>query len=152
MENCKPLRLNVVQVNPVQPSHASSTERRTEEDTGRCCSKKPRRDAAESVHAELLAGSTDTLQPAGGSDSTVQQEQWADNDDGDDEEGSTRYVVKRIVAFLSETQPYVLDIDLDFFSCKNPFKELYTQVHTSESSSCSVFSRIYSSCVLWPLI
>uniref|UniRef100_A0A8D3BD76 Uncharacterized protein n=1 Tax=Scophthalmus maximus TaxID=52904 RepID=A0A8D3BD76_SCOMX len=48
-----------------------------------------------------------------------------DADDGD--EGSTSYVVKRISACLSDTEPYILDIDLDFFSCKNPFKELYTQ-------------------------
>ena len=48
--------------------------------------------------------------------------------DGDDDEGSPSYVVERIASFLGETDPYVLDIDLDFFTCKNPFKELYTQV------------------------
>lgn len=59
-------------------------------------------------------------------------------DDDDDDEGSTSYVVKRISALLHETDPYVLDIDLDFFSCKNPFKELYTQVsatHTPVTSA-----------------
>lgn len=47
---------------------------------------------------------------------------------GEDEEGTTNYVVKRMETFLSHTEPYILDIDLDFFSCKNPFKELYTEV------------------------
>lgn len=55
-------------------------------------------------------------------------------DDVDDSEGSTSYVVKRTSALLSETEPYVLDIDLDFFTCKNPFKELYTQVYPTYTS------------------
>lgn len=55
-------------------------------------------------------------------------------DDGDDgDEGSTSYVVKRLSALLHETDPYVLDVDLDFFSCKNPFKELYTQVSATHT-------------------
>ncbi|KAK7944602.1 hypothetical protein WMY93_000330 [Mugilogobius chulae] len=41
--------------------------------------------------------------------------------------GSTQHIVNSVRALLDHTQPYILDIDLDFFSCKNPFKELYTQ-------------------------
>lgn len=69
---------------------------------------------------------TDTLHTAEGSNGTSF---GLDEDDTDDEEGSTRYVVKRVSALVCETEPYILDIDLDFFSCKNPFKELYTEVY-----------------------
>lgn len=65
---------------------------------------------------------TDTLRPAEGGNGTSL------GDDDADDEGSTSYVVQRISPFLSETEPYILDVDLDFFSCKNPFKELYTEV------------------------
>uniref|UniRef100_A0A8C3ACB2 Chromosome 5 open reading frame 22 n=1 Tax=Cyclopterus lumpus TaxID=8103 RepID=A0A8C3ACB2_CYCLU len=100
LENSKPLRLNVVKVNPVQPSDWSLTEKKTEEDTEGLFAKRP--------HTEQGTN----MSPLG---------------DDDDNEGSTSYVVKRISALVSETEPYILDIDLDFFSCKNPFKELYTQ-------------------------
>lgn len=121
LENSKPLRLSVVKVNPVRA--ASLTEQTTTEQ--RFCMKRARTGGAS--HAQPLA--TDTLQPAEGS--AGQAAEWSsgtgpgDADDGD--EGSTSYVVKRISACLSDTEPYILDIDLDFFSCKNPFKELYTQ-------------------------
>ncbi|XP_029310135.1 UPF0489 protein C5orf22 homolog [Cottoperca gobio] len=116
LENSKALRLNVVKVNPVKP-----TEKQSEEDTERCFAKRAR-NAGEASCSELLLRCTDTLRPAEGSKNTS----LAAADD-DEDEGSTSYVVKRISAFLSETEPYILDIDLDFFSCKNPFKELYTQ-------------------------
>ncbi|XP_038573142.1 UPF0489 protein C5orf22 homolog [Micropterus salmoides] len=127
LENSKPLRLNVVKVNPVKPSHGALTvsEKKTEEDTGKWFAKRPRTESDEAGEASCsqpLLRCADVLQPAEGSS-------WPASlgDDGDDNEGSTSYVVKKISAFLSETEPYILDIDLDFFSCKNPFKELYTQ-------------------------
>uniref|UniRef100_A0A673CG83 Chromosome 5 open reading frame 22 n=1 Tax=Sphaeramia orbicularis TaxID=375764 RepID=A0A673CG83_9TELE len=99
LENSKPLRLNVVKVNPVRPDSI---------------------EVGESSCAGPLSKCTDVLQPAEGSsnNTTTQKEQTSD-----DEEGSTSYVVKRISEILSETEPYILDIDLDFFTCKNPFKD-----------------------------
>lgn len=40
----------------------------------------------------------------------------------------TTELVKDVLQALQKGDTYVLDIDLDFFSVKNPFKEIYTQV------------------------
>lgn len=132
LENCKPLRLNVVKVNPVKPSHGSLTGHKTEVGTDRCFAKRSRTEWSKSGEAscsQLLSATTAALQPAEGSRTKEEPGSYVTGlgDDDEEEEGSTSYVVKRISAFLSETEPYILDIDLDFFSCKNPFKELYTQ-------------------------
>ncbi|KAG7221008.1 hypothetical protein INR49_001726, partial [Caranx melampygus] len=131
LENSKPLRLNVIKVNPVEP------EQKTGENTQRCSAKRQRTEcnkAEEASCSRPLSTATDTLQPAGGS--SIKEHQWSNGTyigtDNDEDEGSTNYVVKRISAFLVETEPYILDIDLDFFSCKNPFKELYTQEELDE--------------------
>ncbi|XP_020507430.1 UPF0489 protein C5orf22 homolog [Labrus bergylta] len=124
LENSKPLRLDVVKVNPVRPGHRSVTGQK-DVDSQRRFVKRQKTDGEEAGCSESLLTCTDTLQPAGGSTETGLGAE--DEDDEDDEEGSTGYVVKRISTILSETEPYILDIDLDFFSCKNPFKELYTQ-------------------------
>lgn len=122
LENSKPLRLNVVKVNPVKPTHGSLPGENVEEDIERWFAKRAHTEYntdGEASCSEPLLTCTDTLQPAEGS--------YRTGLGNDDEEGSTSYIVKRISTFLSETEPYILDIDLDFFSCKNPFKELYTQ-------------------------
>lgn len=90
-------------------------------------SKKARTDLSED--GEPSSGTTPTLLPT--EDSNLQRKLSSNCTDfgaEDKNEGSTSYVVGRLATFLSETDSYVLDIDLDFFSCKNPFKEIYTQV------------------------
>uniref|UniRef100_A0A673CI27 Chromosome 5 open reading frame 22 n=1 Tax=Sphaeramia orbicularis TaxID=375764 RepID=A0A673CI27_9TELE len=116
LENSKPLRLNVVKVNPVRPGEITQEA---------LISPGAENDSVPSSAMENTEGSSNntTTQKEQTSDETV----WGGDDEGDDEEGSTSYVVKRISEILSETEPYILDIDLDFFTCKNPFKELYTQ-------------------------
>ncbi|XP_061695658.1 UPF0489 protein C5orf22 homolog isoform X2 [Syngnathoides biaculeatus] len=100
--------------------HLSKTpdiaEIKTEEDSETWLAKKPRRECSQVEEA-----SCSNIQDA------RQDEQISCDYSGEDEEGSTSYVVQRISTFLTHTEPYILDIDLDFFSCKNPFKELYTE-------------------------
>lgn len=37
-------------------------------------------------------------------------------------------LVSLVSSLLIDNQPYILDVDMDFFSTKNPFKELFTEV------------------------
>ena len=131
-----------------------------ERTTGKSAAKKPKLkdqgagDVSEthpSSSVAQLGGSchsyTDRLEPAGGSGAPgscrnrsrhtggteLTKQPCGRTDDDDDDEGSTGCVVKRLQSFVSESDPYILDIDLDFFSCKNPFKEMYTQVRPQGS-------------------
>lgn len=136
------------------------SEQRTEKDTEECSVKRARaerRKSGESSSSQPPSANTDSLQPAEGSTA----EDGADGDgaggDGVDDEGSTKYIVKRISSFVSETEPYILDVDLDFFSCKNPFKELYTQVrvHSAASSGTewnAVSASAHKLVLLWNIV
>ncbi|XP_008332873.1 UPF0489 protein C5orf22 homolog isoform X2 [Cynoglossus semilaevis] len=131
LENSKPLRLSVVRVNPVHAAHQSLKDQKTRENTATWSRKRSRTECAqagEGSSCELFLAATGTVKPEEGSNvKTEQRMHDAAQREDVDNEGSIDYVAKRMSSCLTETEPFILDIDLDFFSCKNPFKELYTQ-------------------------
>ncbi|XP_077471655.1 UPF0489 protein C5orf22 homolog isoform X2 [Stigmatopora argus] len=117
LENPKHLLLNVIKVDHRQACVESKMESESESKSEAQPAKKPR------THAEEAALSTTTdVLPREEDESAL-----TGGEDGHQREGSASYVLKRISAFLNPADRYVLDIDLDFFSCKNPFKDLYTE-------------------------
>lgn len=53
-----------------------------------------------------------------------------------------RKAVEDVCQVLQKGDAYVLDIDLDFFSVKNPFKEMYTQVNVTMERPLTIHRRV----------
>lgn len=113
LENSKPLKLEVVKVEPIEERHFPLSEKCEGNEVKRAhtegCGEPGQNSFSDSCGPQKGLG--DQLDTLGDTEKT----------------GSTDYIVRNVSALLGHTQPYILDIDLDFFSCKNPFKELYTQ-------------------------
>uniref|UniRef100_H2LVB4 Chromosome 5 open reading frame 22 n=1 Tax=Oryzias latipes TaxID=8090 RepID=H2LVB4_ORYLA len=123
LENSKPFTLSVIRVNSVKPSCESlpGPEAEAKCSAKRCCTE--RSENGETSCPRTASPPATSVQPAEASDRRA----GVSNKDGEDDDGSTSYVLGRLALLLGPTEPFILDIDLDFFSCKNPFRELYTE-------------------------
>lgn len=136
LENQKPLHLNVRLVNPTKPSDNRERNRTPS-------SAKRLKLSDDTTDAAVASSSKDTeVPPRGSSDAQsealgthTQEQETADGFQGTSASCSfgnhscqTTELIKDILQMLQKDAAYVLDIDLDFFSVKNPFKEIYTQV------------------------
>ncbi|XP_054842014.1 UPF0489 protein C5orf22 homolog [Eublepharis macularius] len=135
LENEKPLHLSVHLVNPTKPSDnweesraLSSTKRlKLSDDTTDSVAASSSKDtdvrpsSCADTQAEGLEKNTRTQETADGSQGTSASCSFGNHT------CQTTELIKDILQVLQKDAAYVLDIDLDFFSVKNPFKEIYTQ-------------------------
>ncbi|NWV58670.1 CE022 protein, partial [Malurus elegans] len=133
LENQKPLNLHVILINPTESSNGH-------EGNGEVASAKRLKlntdDKASTTSASSVApGDLDHIIPC--VNKKEEQNTGALNGAETSEcsassclktnECPMRDIVRDVCQVLQKGDAYVLDIDLDFFSVKNPFKEMYTQ-------------------------
>ncbi|NXN15864.1 CE022 protein, partial [Indicator maculatus] len=135
LENQKPLNLHVILINPTEASKsqdengevaAAKRLKLNTDDTASTSS------ASSSVASGILDQSTPRLkkkdvQNASAPNKAETLSKCSASSFLRNSECPIREVIKDVCQVLQKGDPYVLDIDLDFFSVKNPFKEMYTQ-------------------------
>ncbi|NXR06701.1 CE022 protein, partial [Semnornis frantzii] len=135
LENQKPLNLHVILINPTEASNSQeengevAAAKRLKLNTGETASIAS---ASSSVAPGNLDHSIPSLkkkevQNAGTLNKAETLSECPASSSLRNNEYPIREVIKDVCQVLQKGDSYVLDIDLDFFSVKNPFKEMYTQ-------------------------
>ncbi|XP_025954219.2 UPF0489 protein C5orf22 homolog isoform X1 [Dromaius novaehollandiae] len=135
LENQKPLNLHVILINPAEALNS-------QEENGKATSAKRMKlntdDTASTISASSsvvpgdldhssLSVKNEGIQNASTQNRAETLSECSASSSLRDSECPIRKVVKDICQVLQKGDAYILDIDLDFFSVKNPFKEMYTQ-------------------------
>ncbi|XP_068526973.1 UPF0489 protein C5orf22 homolog isoform X1 [Anas acuta] len=131
LENQKPLNLHVILINPTETSN-------NQEENGEVISAKRLKLNTDDTANTVAASSSVTPGDLEHSSSSVKNKEMqnasalnraecSSSSSLRNDECPVREVAKNICQVLQKGDAFVLDIDLDFFSVKNPFKEMYTQ-------------------------
>ncbi|XP_036166104.1 UPF0489 protein C5orf22 homolog isoform X4 [Myotis myotis] len=126
LENQKPLQLDVIMVKPYKLCNNQ------EENDAVSSAKKPKlaREDTEHTASTNCASCSEGLEK----DTVTQRRVHTSLEpscsrSSESQECQTTVSSGEILEILKKGDAFVLDIDLDFFSVKNPFKEMFTQVH-----------------------
>ncbi|XP_068787616.1 UPF0489 protein C5orf22 homolog isoform X3 [Struthio camelus] len=135
LENQKPLSLHVIVINPTEAlksqeeNDKAASPKRVKLNTDDTASTASTSSLV--VPGDLAHGSSsvksEEMQNASAQNRTETLSECSASSSLRNSECPTREVVKDICQVVQKGDAYILDIDLDFFSVKNPFKEMYTK-------------------------